>query len=186
MLRPFFMDKYKKSCHPEDKPSVVMHLFWTCILGPDMFTFQYSVPGNCEYAFTAVDIFLLGQVNFCIRSWLIHLMRQWAHLPCRDFLENSWISWIVRYFPLTESESVCRCRVWPFGTPRTVAHQAPLSMEFSRQNTGVGCHVLRQGIFLTQESNPGLLHGRSILYYLNHLPLSLDKSKGVGSSLTQR
>ena len=33
-------------------------------------------------------------------------------------------------------------------TPRTVAHQAPLSMGFSRQEyTGVGHHVLLQGIF---------------------------------------
>ena len=36
-----------------------------------------------------------------------------------------------------------------FGIPWTVAHQAPLSVEFSRQNTGVGCHFLHQGIFLT-------------------------------------
>ena len=32
-----------------------------------------------------------------------------------------------------------------FATPGTVAHQAPLSMEFSRKNTGVGCHFLLQG-----------------------------------------
>ena len=30
----------------------------------------------------------------------------------------------------------------------------------------VGCHFLLQGIFLTQGSNLGLLHGRWILYYL--------------------
>ena len=35
-------------------------------------------------------------------------------------------------------------------TPWTVACQAPIPMEFSRQNTGVGCHFLLQGIFLTQ------------------------------------
>ena len=35
-------------------------------------------------------------------------------------------------------------------TPCTVAHQALLSMGFSRQeHTGVGCHSLLQGIFLT-------------------------------------
>ena len=34
--------------------------------------------------------------------------------------------------------------------------------------TGVGCHVLLQGIFLTQGSNPGLLHCRWILYHLSH------------------
>ena len=32
------------------------------------------------------------------------------------------------------------------------------------QNTGVGSHALLQGIFLTQGSNPGLLHCRQILY----------------------
>ena len=31
------------------------------------------------------------------------------------------------------------------------------------QNTGVGCHDLLQGIFLTQGSNPGLSHCRWIL-----------------------
>ena len=32
------------------------------------------------------------------------------------------------------------------------------------KNTGVGCHFLLQGIFLTQESNPGLPHCRQIFY----------------------
>ena len=36
------------------------------------------------------------------------------------------------------------------------------------KNTGVGCHFLLQGIFLTQESNPGLLHCRQMLYCLSH------------------
>ena len=31
-----------------------------------------------------------------------------------------------------------------------------------------GCHSLLQGIFLTQGSNPGLLHCRWILYHLRH------------------
>ena len=35
-------------------------------------------------------------------------------------------------------------------TPWTAAHQAPLSMKFSSQNFGVGCHFLFQGIFLIQ------------------------------------
>ena len=90
----------------------------------------------------------------------------------------------------------------------TVAHQAPLSMGFSRQeywsglpcpapgdlpnpgieprspalqvdsltseppekpkNTGVGSLSLLQGIFSTQGLNPGLLHGRQILYQWSH------------------
>ena len=36
------------------------------------------------------------------------------------------------------------------------------------QNAGVGSHFLLQGIFLTQGSNPSLLHCRWILYYLSH------------------
>ena len=35
------------------------------------------------------------------------------------------------------------------------------------KNIGVGCHALLQGIFPTQESNPGSLHCRRILYHLD-------------------
>ena len=36
---------------------------------------------------------------------------------------------------------------------------------FPGKNTGVGCHFLLQGIFLTEGLNPGLLHCRRILYH---------------------
>ena len=36
------------------------------------------------------------------------------------------------------------------------------------KNTRVSCHALLQGIFPTQESNPGLLHYRWILYCLSY------------------
>ena len=36
------------------------------------------------------------------------------------------------------------------------------------KNTGVDCHSLLQGIFLTQEANLDLLHCRQILYHLSH------------------
>jgi len=41
-------------------------------------------------------------------------------------------------------------------------------MEFSSKNTRVGGHSLLQGVFLTQESNLGLLHFSQILYHLSH------------------
>ena len=50
-------------------------------------------------------------------------------------------------------------------TPWTVAHQAPLSMGFSRQEYGGGCHFLIQGILPSQGLNPGLLPCRKILYH---------------------
>ena len=38
------------------------------------------------------------------------------------------------------------------------------------KNTGKGNHSLLQGIFPTQGSNPGLLHCRQLLYYLDLQP----------------
>ena len=40
--------------------------------------------------------------------------------------------------------------------------------DFPGKSTGVGFHFLLQGIFLTQASNPGLLHCRQTLYPLSH------------------
>ena len=55
-----------------------------------------------------------------------------------------------------------------FATLWTVAPQVAPSVEFSRQNIGVGCYFLLHGIFLTQGSNSGLPHCRQVLYQLNH------------------
>ena len=53
-------------------------------------------------------------------------------------------------------------------TPWIVARQAPLSMGFPSKNTGVGCHFLLQGIFLTQGLNLLLL--RLLHWQANSLP----------------
>ena len=53
------------------------------------------------------------------------------------------------------------------------------------KNTGVGCRALLQGIFPTQELNPGLLNCRQILYQLSHQ--GKPKNTAVGSlSLLQQ
>ena len=57
---------------------------------------------------------------------------------------------------------VCLCV-----TPQTVAQQAPLSMEFSKQEYW-SSHSLLQGIFLIQRLNTCLLHCRKILYLLSY------------------
>ena len=55
------------------------------------------------------------------------------------------------------------------------------------KNTGVGCHSLLQGIFLTQGLKPGLLYCRQILQHLSHqgrpgsLPMSRFFTSGVQS-----
>ena len=53
-------------------------------------------------------------------------------------------------------------------SPWTVVPQDPLSMGFPRQSYWSGCHFLLQGIFLTQGSNPLLLHCRQSLYPQSH------------------
>ena len=51
-----------------------------------------------------------------------------------------------------------------------------------RENTAVGCHVLLQGIFPTERSNPGLPHCRWILHQLSHeTSLVAEKMHMVGN-----
>ena len=60
--------------------------------------------------------------------------------------------------------------VWHFLTPWTVVLQASCPWDSPSKNTGVGCHALLQGIFMTQESNLvllGLLH-----WQVSSLPLA--------------
>ena len=52
--------------------------------------------------------------------------------------------------------------------PWTVAHQAPLSMGFSRQEYWSGFPFPSPGDLPGQESNPGLPYCRQILYHLSH------------------
>ena len=51
------------------------------------------------------------------------------------------------------------------------------------KNTGVCCHLLLQGIFPTQESNPCLLHSRQILYQQYILQYLETWSSRFGSPL---
>jgi len=55
-----------------------------------------------------------------------------------------------------------------FVTPWTVAHQAPLFMEFPSQEYW-SCYFLQQVIFPTQELNPRLLHWQADSLSLSHL-----------------
>ena len=85
--------------------------------------------------------------------------------------------WILKEAPSLNCQSILNTilgtcssfgRVQLFVTPRTVASQAPLSMEFSRQEYWSGLSFFLQGTFPTQGSNPGLLHCRKILYHFSY------------------
>ena len=53
-------------------------------------------------------------------------------------------------------------------SPTLQANSFPAELQGEPKNTGVGSLSVLQGIFLTQELNRGLLHGRWILYQLNN------------------
>ena len=60
-----------------------------------------------------------------------------------------------------------------------IAYQAPPSMGFSRQGYWSGLPFPSPGIFLTQGSNPGLLHCRQTLYHLSHLGSNFSKNQNL-------
>ena len=78
--------------------------------------------------------------------------------------------------PATEGQEVCCTYLWKWKV--SVSQSCPTlcnlmdcslcSWNSPDENTGVGCHALFQGLFLTQGLNPGLLHCRQILYHLSH------------------
>ena len=82
------------------------------------------------------------------------------HGPLAQHNSHKWASDLV-----TKCVCVCVCvcvvcaQSSPLHSvaPWTVALQAPLSMEFSRQIYWSGCHFLLQSIFPTRGSNPHLL-----------------------------
>ena len=67
-----------------------------------------------------------------------------------------------------------KCKCWSLSCVRlfvtlwTVAARLLCPWKSPGKNTGVGCHSLLHVIFLTQGSNPGLLHCRQILYHLSY------------------
>ena len=63
------------------------------------------------------------------------------------------------------SHSVVSDSLRPHGLQPTRLLYPPDSLG---KNTGVGCRFLLQGIFLTQGSDPGLLHCRQILHRLSY------------------
>ena len=94
-----------------------------------------------------------------ISHWEVASLTSLSWLAVRQVDLNSHLS------VYTQSLSpVCSVTSW------TVACQAPLSMEFPRKNTGVGCHFILQGIFLTHGLNLHLL--RLLHWQVDSLPLN--------------
>ena len=81
---------------------------------------------------------------------------------------NNWYRYTAVLASVTfcESESeVMSDSLRPHGLQPT---RLPFPWDFPGKDIGVGCHVLRQGIFPTQGLNPGLPHCRQMLYCLSY------------------
>ena len=113
------------------------------------------------------------QASFCYLEFGLptHLMR-WS-LSCVIFSTGDWST--QRLIDLPKILQLVNGRggglvakSYPtLVTPWTAARQPPLPMGFSRQDTGVGCHALLQGIFPTQGLNPGPPRCRWVLHQLS-------------------
>ena len=72
--------------------------------------------------------------------------------------------------------------VWPCGLLPT---RLLCPLDFPDKNTGVGCHFLLQGVFLTQGSNPCLLcllKWQAVSSWLSHLGSPFKKVQRIESS----
>ena len=72
-----------------------------------------------------------------------------TRLPVPGILQARTLEWVAISFSNTwkwkvKVKSLSHVRL--FGTPWTVAYQAPLSMDFPGKSTGVGCHCLLRAI----------------------------------------
>ena len=85
-----------------------------------------------------------------------------AHTKCNKSERETNTIW----YHLRKWDCYLLSHVWLFATPWTIACQASLPMEFSRQWCGVGSQSLLQGIF---QAPRNFLHCRWILYrYPSH------------------
>ena len=80
-----------------------------------------------------------------------------AHPPLGSCLSGVWCTQRTTHQCAQPCPTVC--------SPKDVAHLAPLSMGFPRQEYWNSCHFLLQGIVPTQGLNTSLLNWQVILYH---------------------
>ena len=109
-------------------------------------------------------------------SWVVKI--KWENSTYK-FLIN--VYWIFKYTNPSDLIALhgsythtCACaqsqgHVWLFVTRGLQTTRLLCPRDFSGKNIGVGCHFLLQGIFLTQGSNPSLLHWQAGSLPMSHL-----------------
>ena len=107
--------------------------------------------------------------NSHIRTWLLEKPELWLY----ELLSGKWcLCFLIHSLGLSSVTISVKCElpscVWLFVTLWLEPARLLCPWDSPGKNTRVCCHFLLQAIFLTQGSNPGLLHCRKILYHLSH------------------
>ena len=129
------------------------------------------VGGVTDFLFLGSKITVDGDCSHEIRRWLLLGRKAMTNLDSvlksRDIILPTKVCVVKAIVFSVKVKVKSLSHVQLFATPWTVAHQAPPSMDSPGKNTGVGCHFLLQGIFLTmdwtQGSNPGPPHCEQML-----------------------
>ena len=87
----------------------------------------------------------------------------WPGSSVHGILQARILEWVVMPSPRGSSQPMDQTR-----SPALQADSLPTEPSGKPKNTGVGSLSLLQWVFLTQESNWGLLHCRQILYQLSY------------------
>ena len=137
-----------------------------------------TIPLDLKVPLTSIFQKLIDIFNLVLSSHLFHLSYEltllifFIHHHILVFTRRGHIqSYLIDFlseFSLTRKKVLVSQSCPTLCDPVDVAHQAPLSVGFSKQEYWSGLPCLLQGIFLTQGSNSGLRHCRQILYYLSH------------------
>ena len=112
-------------------------------------TTPYSPPGSSAH----------GILQARILEWVTIPFSRGSSQP-RD---QTWIYIVLCVVCLVSQSNPTLCNPMDCSPPGSSVHGNSLG-----KNTGVGCHALIQGLFLTQGSNSGLPHCRWVLYHLSH------------------
>ena len=85
-----------------------------------------------------------------VSKWTGQEYTQERHTMQSEKLGNKYTKW--SFLMRVTQSCLTLCNAMDCSLPGSSVHESP------GENTGVGCHFLLQGIFLTQESNAGLPH----------------------------
>ena len=112
-------------------------------------------------------------------------MLSFLYAPTLTSTHNYWKNYSCDSLSLSLVPQSCPI-LWPHGLQPA---RLLCPWDSPGKNTGVGCHFILQGTFLTQVLNLGLLHCRQILYQLSyegstHSPLALTRRTYLAKTLT--